>query len=110
MPRKPRIYVAGMPCHVIQRGNNRRACFFALDDYRQYLAFLKNARRRYRVAVHAYALMSNHAHLLMKPKGPTGSRGSCSHSTTSVRWSSNDASVLLNLLSTKSGPSHSAPF
>ena len=23
MPRKPRMYVAGLPSHVIQRGNNR---------------------------------------------------------------------------------------
>lgn len=27
MPRKPRVYLAGVPCHVIQRGNNRDATF-----------------------------------------------------------------------------------
>jgi len=26
MPRKPRMYMAGVPSHVIQRGNNRDAC------------------------------------------------------------------------------------
>jgi hypothetical protein len=28
MPRKPRLYLAGVPCQVIQRGNNREAGFF----------------------------------------------------------------------------------
>jgi len=34
MPRKPRIYLAGVPSHVVQRGNHRNTCFFAKDDYR----------------------------------------------------------------------------
>jgi REP element-mobilizing transposase RayT len=29
MPGKPRMYMAGVPSHVIQRGNNRDVCFFA---------------------------------------------------------------------------------
>jgi len=33
MPRKPRMFQANMPCHVISRGNNRNACFFAHEDY-----------------------------------------------------------------------------
>ena len=32
MPRKPRAYLAGVPCHVITRGNNREACFYCDDD------------------------------------------------------------------------------
>ena len=28
MPRKPRLQAAGLPVHIIQRGNNRQACFF----------------------------------------------------------------------------------
>jgi putative transposase len=28
MPRKPRMYLPGVPCHIIQRGNNRDATFF----------------------------------------------------------------------------------
>ncbi len=31
MPRKPRVYLPGIPTHVIQRGNDRAACFFAED-------------------------------------------------------------------------------
>ena len=34
MPRRARIAVPGIPWHIIQRGNNRSACFFAEADYR----------------------------------------------------------------------------
>lgn len=27
MPRRPRLYLPGMPYHLVQRGNNREACF-----------------------------------------------------------------------------------
>jgi putative transposase len=72
MPRKPRLYLPGVPSHVIQRGNNRCACFFTDDDYRYYLQYLDEARQKYNVAVHAYVLMTNHVHLLMTPADPMG--------------------------------------
>jgi len=72
MPRKPRIYLAGMPCHIIQRGNNRQACFFAEQDYQFYLECLKDACKKYKVALHAYVLMTNHVHLLMTPERADG--------------------------------------
>jgi len=72
MPRKPRMYLAGVPCHVVQRGNNRDACFFTDDDYRFYLDVLADACRRYRVDVHAYVLMTNHVHLLLTPRAVDG--------------------------------------
>ena len=72
MPRKPRMYLPDVPCHVIQRGNNREATFFADDDYLFYLACLKDAVDRYGVAVHAYVLMTNHVHLLMTPDRQDG--------------------------------------
>ena len=31
MPRRPRIVVPNIPLHIIQRGNNKQACFF-IDD------------------------------------------------------------------------------
>jgi putative transposase len=40
MPRKPRMYLPGVSCHVIQRGNNRDATFFAEQDYQFYLECL----------------------------------------------------------------------
>ena len=58
MPRKPRMYMAGMPCHVIQRGNNRDTCFYAEQDYLCYLDCLEDACRRYKVSLHSYVLMT----------------------------------------------------
>jgi putative transposase len=57
----------GIPLHVIQRGNNRGACFLADSDRRLYLKCLREAARRHTCAVHAYVLMSNHVHLLVTP-------------------------------------------
>ena len=67
MPRRPRMYLPGVPCHVIQRGNNREATFFAEQDYQFYLECLNDATRKYHVNIHAYVLMTNHVHLLMTP-------------------------------------------
>ncbi len=37
MPRRARLALAGVAWHIIQRGNNRSACFYAEEDYRRYL-------------------------------------------------------------------------
>jgi len=67
MARLPRIDMAGVPMHVIQRGNNRTACFFAEADYEYFLEFLSKAAKKCACAVHAYVLMTNHVHLLLTP-------------------------------------------
>jgi putative transposase len=67
MPRPPRFPHTGLPLHVVQRGNDRRRCFFEDSDFRFYLRALAEAALRYRVLVHAYALMTNHVHLLLTP-------------------------------------------
>lgn len=36
MPRKTRMYLPRVPAHVVQRGNNREACFFAEEDFQFY--------------------------------------------------------------------------
>lgn len=72
MPRKPRIYLPEFPAHVVQRGNNRNACFFAEEDYLFYLECLAEGLRRYHVRLHAYVLMTNHVHLLLTPTDETG--------------------------------------
>ena len=68
MPRKPRMYLPNIPCHVIQRGNNRGASFFANQDYQFYLDCLRDASQRYGLLIHAYVLMTNHVHLLVTPE------------------------------------------
>lgn len=72
MPRHARLRLAGIPFHVIQRGNNRSNCFFSERDYGRYLAYLQMLTRKHRVAVHAYVLMTNHVHLLMTPEAADG--------------------------------------
>ena len=56
-----------MPQHVVQRGHNRQACFFAVGDYRRYLHWLGEALRATGTSLHAYVLMTNHVHLLLTP-------------------------------------------
>lgn len=67
MARKPRLNLPGIPLHVVQRGNNRDACFFSAHDYTRYLEDLTLAARKTGCALHAYVLMTNHAHLLLTP-------------------------------------------
>jgi len=67
MPRRARLTLAGIPHLVVQRGHNRQATFFADDDYLTYLHYLRQGAHRYGCAVHAYALMTNHVHLLLTP-------------------------------------------
>lgn len=71
MARKPRYYVPGIACHVVQRGNNRSPCFFAERDYRNYLECLGDALDEFGCELHAYVLMTNHVHLLMTPREAT---------------------------------------
>jgi hypothetical protein len=54
LPRRARIALANVPLHVIQRGNNRQACFFADDDYLFYLDQLKLCAQRAGCAIHAF--------------------------------------------------------
>jgi putative transposase len=68
MPRKPRFFLADVPLHIVQRGNNRQAIFFADNDYEAYLGWVKEAAERYDCGVHAYVLMTNHVHLLLTPR------------------------------------------
>ena len=66
MARKPRIHFPGAFYHVIVRGNGGQDIFRGDDDYRLYLRFLKEYKERYHFNLYAYALMTNHAHLLME--------------------------------------------
>ena len=67
MPRRPRIILPDVPVQIIQRGNNRQACFFADEDYLFYLDWLKEYAHEGGWEIHAYALMTNHVHLLLTP-------------------------------------------
>jgi putative transposase len=67
MARRPRLFLPGIPQHVVSRGVDKRAVFFAPGDYREYLDSLHDAARKHDCAIHAYVLMTNHVHLLVTP-------------------------------------------
>ena len=53
MPRKPRFNLIGIPQHVIQRGNNRKHCFWAEEAYQHYLDDSKESAKKYECRIHA---------------------------------------------------------
>jgi len=68
MARQARLALAGYPHHLMLRGNNRGRIFEDDADHRRYRELLRDASRAYNIAIHAYALMPNHVHLLVTPR------------------------------------------
>lgn len=66
MPRPLRIWFPGALYHLVVRGDNREPIFFAEQDYHKYLQLLQVAKRRYGAHLFAYALMTNHVHLMVQ--------------------------------------------
>jgi len=72
MPRYARLFLPGLPLHIVQRGHDRKAVFVEPGDCQYYLENITEAKDRYDVSVHAYCLMTNHVHLLIS-RGPEAS-------------------------------------
>jgi putative transposase len=72
MARLPRIQIADLAHHILNRGNNRSDIFLAEQDYLFFLHTLRNASVRHQMDVHAYALMTNHFHIIATPRTATG--------------------------------------
>ena len=72
MGTRPRLTMAGVPVHVVQRGVNRQACFFCDEDRVFYIEQLARLTAECGCALHAYALMTNHVHLLLTPDSDDG--------------------------------------
>ncbi len=68
MVRLARVAPVGVPQHIIQRGNNRQACFAGEEDMKAYLNWLKELCDKYRIDVHVWVLMTNHIQLLCIPR------------------------------------------
>jgi putative transposase len=51
MARKLRASAAGVPEHVIQRGNNRQVVFCNEDDMKAYVTWLKQYAKKYKVSI-----------------------------------------------------------
>ena len=72
MARWPRLAASDVPMHITQRGNNRVATFLCQHDFAQYREFLLTASASEGCAINAYALMTNHVHLLVTPQTASG--------------------------------------
>jgi putative transposase len=72
MVRRRRLFIPGLPQHIVQRGNNRSNMFSVPSDYELFLLMLYDASRRYDVEVYAYVLMTNHVHMIVTPHTPRG--------------------------------------
>ncbi|GAC1406381.1 MAG: transposase [Burkholderiaceae bacterium] len=72
MARLSRLIIPNAPHHVMQRGAARQAVFHDADDFRTFLHYLKDAAKQFKLAIHAYVLMSDHIHLLVSPADLTG--------------------------------------
>ncbi len=66
MARPLRIEYEGAVYHVTARGNERKKIFFTKTDYGKFLTYLKEAKKKYNIDLHCYALMSNHYHLIIE--------------------------------------------
>ena len=65
-----RIERAGAWYHVTARGNERRAIYRDQRDRRHFCELLGETVVRFRLVLHAYALMENHFHLLVQTLEP----------------------------------------
>ena len=70
MTRPLRIEYEGAYYHVMNRGRGRQTIFHDEAYFNAFLNTLAEAQQRFGLEVHAYCLMSNHYHLLLKtPEG-----------------------------------------
>ena len=68
MARQWRIEFPGAIYHVMSRGNSGQDIFQKDVDRHLFLDLLEDLTERYNLQVHAYVLMGNHYHLLLKTK------------------------------------------
>ena len=68
MPRPLRPIADGLVYHVINRGNNRQAVFGSEGDFHAFLKAIADLKERMPFDLYGYCLMSNHIHLLVRPR------------------------------------------
>ena len=72
MARPPRLTCAGQAHHLLQKGIDHQPIFRDDDDHLQFLRWLLEAARQFKVNIHAYVLMPDHLHLLATPPDQNG--------------------------------------
>ena len=70
MPRRPRIQYPGAWHHVTNRGAARQDVFLDKRDRRLFLSLIGQSVERFGIEIHAYCLMGNHYHLLVRTPEP----------------------------------------
>jgi putative transposase len=68
MPRPPRADEAGGLYHALNRGNLRADIFHDEDDFVAFEKLLHEGLQRYAVELFSYQLLSNHYHLVLRPR------------------------------------------
>ncbi len=68
MPRTARIVVPNLPYHITQRGNYRQDIFQDNEDRLNYLSWINDYSKKYKLSIFAYCLMDNHVHFIVIPR------------------------------------------
>ena len=88
MPRRSRCILPGLPCHVTQRGVDRRETFSSDQDRSTYLRLLRENFEDAQASLLGWCLMSNHA---TGPRSDAGKERSAlnatKHGLRSEAWS-----------------------
>ncbi|MBE9573293.1 MAG: transposase [Proteobacteria bacterium] len=95
MARSIRLDYSDTFYHVLSRGNERRAIFRDREDYLRFLDILGKTVKRYKLEVHAYVLMDNHYHLLVRTREANLSRA--------IQWLGVSYAVWFNRKHNRSG-------
>ncbi len=66
MARPLRVNIPGGWYHVTSRGQRRERIYYDADDRREFLRRVEEMTKRFLIEVHAYVLMPNHYHLLIR--------------------------------------------
>ena len=74
MARQWRIEYNGALYHVLSRGNQGQPIFRDDEDRRIFLDIIGEASQRFAIEIHAYVLMENHYHILLKTIDPNLSK------------------------------------
>ena len=74
MPRPLRPIADGLIYHVINRGNNRQTVFSSEGDFKAFLKAIADLKERLAFDLYGYCLMTNHIHLLIRPREGSISR------------------------------------
>jgi len=74
MPRPLRPIADGLVYHVINRGNNRQTVFSSEGDFTAFLKAITDLNERLQFDLYGYCIITNHIHLLIRPREGSISR------------------------------------